>query len=234
MRGYDLLKITAKHVGLGIADTFSAGMGSAVKDSIAEIKEYAQKNNEALYYLQVKTFLETVEFNQEEVEKFFKENPDNLRLGAEIFKILEQTHIDEQSQMIARAFTLYVHGKIEKAFLDHLLHIINNLNRHLMNILEGYLPEKEITNKEFDLEHESIGLDAIFGDTNKHSREEVAYSRKVWVFFSKKEKNVQQEFINWGFYRAIEMPITTDLEKLPVQEYEPTRLFLWFITRIMK
>lgn len=72
MGTYDLLRITAKNIGLGIADTFSAGMGSAAKHSITEIQEYTQKTNEALYYLQVKTFLETADLNQEEVNQFLK------------------------------------------------------------------------------------------------------------------------------------------------------------------
>lgn len=234
MGTYDLLRITAKNIGLGIADTFSAGMGSAAKHSITEIQEYTQKTNEALYYLQVKTFLETADLNQEEVNQFFEKNPDNLRLGVEIFKILEQTYIEKQSQMIARAFTLYVLGKINRKRLDHLVHIITSLNQHLINTLEDYLPEEEITTKEFDLDYESIGLATIFGESTDYSKEEISYDRKVWNFFGNKKKNVPQEFINWGFYQATDVPLTVDLEKLPAQEHEPTRFFLWFVTLIMK
>ena len=135
MSGYELLRITAKNIGLGIADTFSAGMGSAVKDSIAEIKEYAQKNNEALYYLQVKSFLETVEFDQDEVTKFFNENPDNVRLGAEIFKILEQTVIEEQAKMLSRAFSLWIQKKYEnRSQFDRDVYLIKSMDSHLLNL----------------------------------------------------------------------------------------------------
>ncbi|MCL6248406.1 hypothetical protein M5F00_11105 [Acinetobacter sp. ANC 4945] len=136
MSRYDLLKITAKHVGLGIADTFSAGMGSAVKNSIAEIKEYAQKNNEALYYLQVKTFLETEEFDQEEIDKFFNENPENLRLGVEIFKILEQTFLEKQAEYLARGFKKYVQKKIKSQKLYEYIHVIEQLNRHVLDQIQ--------------------------------------------------------------------------------------------------
>lgn len=136
--------------------------------------------------------------------------------------------------MIARAFTLYVLGKINRKRLDHLVHIITSLNQHLINTLEDYLPEEEITTKEFDLDYESIGLATIFGESTDYSKEEISYDRKVWNFFGNKKKNVPQEFINWGFYQATDVPLTVDLEKLPAQEHEPTRFFLWFVTLIMK
>ncbi|QNV46188.1 hypothetical protein IEE82_02590 [Acinetobacter baumannii] len=59
----------------------------------------------------MKTFLETAELDKDDVNTFFQNNPDNQRLGAEIFKILEQTYIENQSQMMARAFSLYVQKK---------------------------------------------------------------------------------------------------------------------------
>lgn len=159
MSGYELLRITAKNIGLGIADTFSAGMGSAVKDSIAEIKEYAQKNNEALYYLQVKSFLETVEFDQNDVTKFFNENPDNVRLGAEIFKILEQTVIEEQAKMLSRAFSLWIQKKYEnRSQFDRDVYLIKSMDSHLLNLFREI---GELRDDGVDATHDSQHLEHL-------------------------------------------------------------------------
>lgn len=234
MSKLELLKTVAKNVGLTVADNFSAGIGSAIKDSVAEIQEYTKQTNDALYYMQVKTFLETAELDQNEINKFFEDNPDNQRLGAEIFKILEQTYLEKQSQMMARAFSLYVKNKIDRQKLDQLVYIINNLNQHLINKLDKYLPNDAITTREFDLEYGSIGLDALFNSERQYTNEEICYDRKIYSFFGSKKRNVPQELINFEFYQATEMPITMDQEKLPQQEYEPTRFFLWFVTCILK
>lgn len=234
MSKIDLLKIVAKNVGTATVDIVSFNMGSAIKNSASEIQEYSKQTNEALYHLQIKTFLETVDLDQNEVNNFFDSNKDNQRLGAEIFKILEQTYIEKQSQMMANAFSLYVLGKIDKIKLDLLIYIITNLNQHLINKLESYFPDDTITKKAFDLEYEVLGGGGLFRNNDDYTKEEISYDRKIWSFFSKSEKNVPQEFINWGFYQATDVALTMDLEKLPTQEYLPTRFFLWFFTTIMK
>ncbi|EHU1490874.1 TPA: hypothetical protein ACGA4X_003556 [Acinetobacter baumannii] len=230
----NLLQILVKNIGLGVIDTLAMGAGSTIKNSVAEVQNHTKQTSDAIYYLQVKTFLETAELDQDEINRFFQGNPDNQRLGAEIFKILEQTYIEKQSQMMARAFSLYVLKKIEKHTLDQLTYIITNLNQHLINKLEEYLPEDAITIKEFDLHYGSIGLNAIFNPNGNYTREEIAYDRKIWSFFSRKYKNVPQALINFEFYKPIDMAITMDLETFPQQEYEPTRFFLWFVTHILK
>ncbi|EPJ5410451.1 hypothetical protein LPI62_001349, partial [Acinetobacter baumannii] len=234
MSDLNVLKILATNIGISGVDTLAMGLGSAIKNSVTEIQNYTKQTSDAIYYLQVKTFLETAELDQDDVNTFFQNNPDNQRLGAEIFKILEQTYIENQSQMMARAFSLYVQKKIEKPILDQLIYIITNLNQYLINKLEEYLPEDAITIKEFDLLHESIGLDSIFNPDGNYTRDEIAYDRKISSFFSRKYKNVPQALINFEFYKPIDMAITMDLETLPQQEYEPTRFFLWFVTHILK
>ena len=137
MSKYDLLKITAKNIGLRLADNLSAGMGSAISDSIKDIQEYSQKTNEALYYFQIRTFLETADIDQEEVNNFFQENPNNLRLGIEIFKILEQTVIEEQAKMLARAFSLWVRKKYkDRSQFDMDIYLIKSLDSHLLTLFK--------------------------------------------------------------------------------------------------
>lgn len=108
MSDLNVLKILATNIGISGVDTLAMGLGSAIKNSVTEIQNYTKQTSDAIYYLQVKTFLETAELDKDDVNTFFQNNPDNQRLGAEIFKILEQTYIENQSQMMARAFSLYV------------------------------------------------------------------------------------------------------------------------------
>jgi len=54
------------------------------------------------------------------------------------------------------------------------------------------------------------------------------------MFFYRTEVNVPQELINFGFYKPQEIALTVDLEKIPQQEYAPTRFFLWFMTNILR
>ncbi|WP_168379730.1 hypothetical protein [Acinetobacter cumulans] len=68
MSQIDILKIIAKNVGTAVTDTLSFNMGSAIKNSAEEIKEYSKLTNDALYYLQVKKFLETADLDSEEID----------------------------------------------------------------------------------------------------------------------------------------------------------------------
>lgn len=131
----DLLAIIVKNIGLGVADTLSAGMGSAIKNSFAEIPEQIKKTNDALYYMQVKTFLETADLDQEQVTEFLNINPDNLRLGLEVLKILESTVIQEQAKMLARAFKLYVNQKYtDRSDFDGDVYLIKSMDRYLLSL----------------------------------------------------------------------------------------------------
>lgn len=91
MHKYFLLESLVKNVGTAVADGLSFGIASGLKNSWNEIAEHTRTTNDVIYYMQVKTFLETVDLDQEQVTEFFENNPDHQRLGIEIFKILENT-----------------------------------------------------------------------------------------------------------------------------------------------
>ncbi|HCL60581.1 MAG TPA: hypothetical protein DHW80_12545, partial [Acinetobacter sp.] len=80
-----IAKLATKNIGLAVGDSLTFGMVGAVKDTALEIVESTTATNEALYYMQVRTFLETANLNEEEVTDFFKNNTDHQRLGVEIF-----------------------------------------------------------------------------------------------------------------------------------------------------
>ncbi len=140
-----LLATLAKNVGIGCADNLSLGMASAFKNTINEIAEGTKITNETLYYMQVRTFLETIDLDQHEVDQFFQENPYHLKLGMEIFKILEQTVVDEQAKMLARAFSCKVRNNYsELSDFDKDIFIIKNMDKHLLNMFKqfGQKPDK--------------------------------------------------------------------------------------------
>lgn len=146
INNYFLKEITAiatKNIGLAIVDNISLGLGSGVKNAADEIKEYAELCNHTLYHMQIRTFLETIDLNQDEVNKFFNDNPDHQRLGIEIFKILESTILEKQSKYIAIAFKKYVRDEIDSRKFHQYLHVINQLNRHIDNEIEQNLENVE-------------------------------------------------------------------------------------------
>ncbi|HCT3680074.1 hypothetical protein [Acinetobacter baumannii] len=136
MSNMDIIKIFAKNAGIAVADSLTFNMGSAIKNSAAEIKEYAKLTNDALYYLQVKTFLETLDLDQEEVNRFLEDNPDNQRLGIEVFKILEKTFLEKQAIFMAKAFERYVKKQISEEKLNQYFHVIEQLNQHILTQIE--------------------------------------------------------------------------------------------------
>lgn len=133
MTKLDLIVAVVKHAGVGVADTLSAGMAGALKNSIAEVQEYTKQANDALYYIQVETFLETVDLDSEEVTEFLNRNPDNQRLGLEIFKILESTYLKEQAEYNAIAFRKYVRCEISKQKFNQYFHVIKQLTWHTLS-----------------------------------------------------------------------------------------------------
>lgn len=112
------------------------GIPEALKTTISDTYTQSKMANDALYYLQVKTFLETVNLSYEEVSQFMNENPDHQRLGLEIFKILEQTTLEHQARMIAKAFNLYTKKDIQKQEFDKYTYIITRLNNHLILLID--------------------------------------------------------------------------------------------------
>lgn len=132
MSQIDVLKIIAKNVGTAVTDTLSFNMGSAIKNSAEEIKEYSKLTNDALYYLQVQKFLETADLDSEEIEDFLKESPDNQRLGLELFKVLEKTHLEKQAELMAISFQKYLKKIISSEQYNVYNHIITQLDRHTL------------------------------------------------------------------------------------------------------
>lgn len=149
----EISKIATKNIGLAIVDNISLGLGSGVKNAADEIKEYAELCNDTLYHMQIRTFLETIDLNQDEVNKFFNDNPDHQRLGIEIFKILESTILEKQSKYIAIAFKKYVRDEIDSRKFHQYLHVIDQLTRHIVDEIEQDL---EIVDK-----HTMHGLPSI-------------------------------------------------------------------------
>lgn len=134
----NILNIIAKNTALVVADTFTAGVGSKIKDTLSEIEEYTKQCNDSLYTLQIETFLNTVEIDQNEFERFIEKNPDNLRLGLETIKILEKTFIEKQAEMLARAFKFYVNMPTEenKKLFNRFVFVINKMDYFLIDEIQ--------------------------------------------------------------------------------------------------
>ncbi|MDO7524238.1 hypothetical protein Q5M60_04610 [Acinetobacter baumannii] len=134
----NILQILIKKLGLAAADSMTFGTASTIYDSYNNIVEYTKKCNDALYYLQVDRFLNSIDIEPSEFEDFIKENPDNLKLGLETIKILEQTNLDKQAEMLARAFQLYIrHPLPENKNLFHKnVHIIKKIDYFLIDEIE--------------------------------------------------------------------------------------------------
>ncbi|MFW1804986.1 hypothetical protein [Acinetobacter baumannii] len=142
----NILQIILKNLGILVSDSITFGGASKIHDTYAEITEYTKKCNDALYYLQVDRFLNSLDIDQTEFDNFIKENPDNLKLGLETIKILEQTNLDRQAEMLARAFQLYIKNPISenKKSFHRNVHIIKKIDEHLISEIEDLkkLPSK--------------------------------------------------------------------------------------------
>lgn len=138
-------EITIENIGLTIIDNFTAGLGSSIKDSVQKIKEYSELSNQALYYLQIKTFLETIDLDDEEVNRFFENNQDQQRLGVELFKILESTYLEKQAILLAINFKNYLKLKVDKQKFNKYMNLIMKLDSHIFDLIDDDLnyPEKE-------------------------------------------------------------------------------------------
>lgn len=145
----DVLKIIAKNAAIAATDSIStatmtsdgayaiSNLVSAGLKSWSEIKDFTKQSNDALYSLQVETFLNTADLNKEQAEKFLSENKDNLRLGMETLKILEKTHLEKQAELMGIAFKSYVKKEIQKKELDEYNHIIEQLTRYTLRFIES-------------------------------------------------------------------------------------------------
>lgn len=137
-------EITIENIGLAIIDNFTVGLGSSIKDSIQKIKEYSELSNQALYYLQIKTFLETIDLDDDEINSFFENNHDEQRLGIELFKILESTYLEKQAVLLAINFKKYLKLKIDKRKFNRYINLIMKLDSHIFDLIDDDLnyPEK--------------------------------------------------------------------------------------------
>ena len=143
--------IVAKNVGIAVADGLSMGIASAFKKSVEEIKERADQSNDNIFYWQVASFLRaSSDISAEEVTNFLEQHPKGYRLGAEIFKILESTYIEKQAELISLAFRQRVKKIILDDEFNEYIHIISQLNRHLISVIDGDLIDvkREILKKE--------------------------------------------------------------------------------------
>ncbi|EMN2536892.1 hypothetical protein RZ964_002540 [Acinetobacter baumannii] len=211
----EMAKIATRNISLVAIDNISFGMGSGVKNAADEMTRYASLCNEALYHMQVRTFLETVDLNQDEVNNFFNANPDNQRLGVEIFKILENTILEKQSKYIAIAFKRYVRGEIDSRKFHQYLYVIDQMNRHIVDEIEQDL---EIVDK-----HTMHGLPSIENEMSI-------------VAFTNTNASKNQVLQNIGFLvertEKQELLMTGDFE--PKLFYFRTRLYLDFYLEIIK
>ncbi|MEI1702474.1 hypothetical protein V8P79_08515 [Acinetobacter baumannii] len=230
----EISKIATKNISLAIVDNISLGLGSGIKNTADEIKEYAELCNDALYHMQIKTFLETIDLNQDEVNKFFNDNPDNQRLGVEIFKILEQTYVERQGRMIARAFKLLAVSKIDRLKFDKLVHIITRLNPYLISSIENISPDDGIFDRPYDPEYEYIGPLYFLDSPTEHDPEIEKYERKLNSFFHREFQDFPQDFIDFEFLKAETVELTMDMTQIPPAVYKPTKDFLWFLSHIFR
>jgi len=210
----DLIVAVVKHAGVGVADTLSAGMASAIKNSITEVQEYTKQVNDALYCMQVETFLETGDLDPEEVTEFLNKNPDNQRLGLEIFKILESTYLKEQAEYNAIAFRKYVRSEINKQKFNQYIHVIKQLTRHILSEIETDLFNVKTYNPQ--------GLPNNENDSS------------VYEFFHLCSKNQTLQTIGFVLEDVLDMPIGYSGSVQPTMIYKRTGLYLDFYLDIIK
>lgn len=141
MNQYPLLNFL-KNAGLNIlwqsGNSTLLGIPEAIKNTISDTYLQSKISNEALYYLQVKTFLETLNLTEDDVNAFMDKNLDNQRLGLEVFKILESTAFEKQAHMLAKNFKLYTTKDISKQDFDKYTYIIIKLDNHLISLINEF------------------------------------------------------------------------------------------------
>lgn len=131
----NILKVVLKNASLILTDSVTMGASSKIKDTYSEIVQYTKDCNEALYYLQVERFINSIDISADEFEDFIKKNPDNLKLGLETIKILEQTTIEKQAEMLAKALKNYIKNPSvkEKETFYRNSYIIKRLDNYLLS-----------------------------------------------------------------------------------------------------
>ncbi|OTG91054.1 hypothetical protein [Acinetobacter sp. ANC 3813] len=155
------ISTASKHILWEFGNSGTFGIPNALRNSANEIYIQSKLANEGLYYLQVKTFLETLELDNKAIERFMAKNPDHQRLGFEIFKILENTILEDQARMLAKAFQFFTREEISKQEFDKYIYIITRLNKHLIHLIrELSLVEtnKDDPDFEYDIRNPNMEL----------------------------------------------------------------------------
>lgn len=168
------------------------------------------------------------------MQVFKEEHTDHEEIILDLLKTLDLTVHKKQSEMLGRLLECYILNEIDTDRFHHLKYVIVKLDQYLLNKLESYLPEESIANIKFDLNYKWIGIEELLENSSFYTQDEITYGQKVGNFLGTKQEKVHQEFITFEFYEPIEIPLTMDLDKMPQQDYKPTKLFLWFITNILK
>lgn len=203
----NILKIIIKHTGLGITDALLNGAASKVYDTYKDIRDYTKKCNDALYTQQLEIFLTSIDVTQQEFEEFIRTNPDNLRLGLETIKILEQTILEKQAEMLARAFQLYIKDPTpdSKKFFHKNVHIINNIDEYLISAIE-------------DLKNYPVNPPVP----------RVRIGQRL--DFTGYVNNPHKDLINFGFLKLPKVGINS----AGSEYYEVTEFFVFFFNNILK
>lgn len=233
-----------KNIGEAVVDTVMTALGVATFGVSTNLVDFGEKvfthyqNSKKIHAIkQLKYFYDTPSrLLAVNLQDFKEKHADYEEIVLDLLKTLDLTIHKKQSEMLARLMECFILDEIDEKKFHQIKNIVVKLDQHLIYKLEEYLPNDDIAGKKFDLEYEFIGLSELYeGRTNyNYSQEERSYDFKVSNFLTTTHKNVPQELINSEFYTAIDIPLTSDQEKLPQQQYKPTILFLWFITHIFK
>lgn len=218
METNQIIKTLSLHLIDKVGNAISFGVSDSIAQTVKDMQQYSKLVNDSLYYMQIKTFLDTSNdfLNEVEVNDFFEKNQDNLRLAAEIFKILEQTHLEKQSEYIAKVFVQYVKNEITNQKLHQYIYIIEQLNTHILNLLDEDLSQF----KRFFYEHK------LEVDLNS----DINYQRFLSVNVSTKQELQFIGFINKNY---IEQKFAFDGKIKTQATYERTDLYFDFYKSII-
>lgn len=188
-----LIDSLAKNYGMAIADSVSVeslnnpsstavgGLASATLDTWKDMKEHIKDCNEARYFLFVQTFLETAEIDQEQFNKFIEENPDNVKFGLEVLKLLEEVTIEEQAKMLSKNLSLRANKKIDDNEYNQNIFIIMRFDKYLIDQFKKYMVyEKPIQ-----------GMTFVWGDNNLSNLNQVEIPDMFY--------HPPMDFVSFGF-----------------------------------
>lgn len=222
----ELYKIIAEagiDTAMGIFNVLTFGVAMNLTDFIDKIIKHREGVRDMHYTLQVKSFLTTpTQLTEKEFHEFMANNPSNQRLGLEVFKILEQTVIEEQAEMLARAFSLHVKGGISDSEMHKYIYIIKRIDKHLMEEIDHI--------SHYKLNPRSYSYNPSHPEYQRRLAQEIAQGYKpsfkpmAYTDDSEFIKNVNPELVNFGFVKRRANIVIIDGSQL----YEPTEFFINF------